>query len=171
MRIKDESFYLFFFFAHLRWYHNGWASRMGIQYFNRGGYRLHRHPPLAHLQWCHNGWASNILSGGCKYWMLIHYDTIEDGQNKKSHLLFSFLVRIVLFLHFIGGFYLSKTSLRHFIGFIWIIIPLVKRSSLTQISFAYRCVTRYAVFTRVEYATTPRNWWTRYPSWSSNGWV
>ena len=24
-----------------------------------------------------------------KYWMPIHYDTIEDGQNKKSHLLFS----------------------------------------------------------------------------------
>ena len=23
-----------------------------------------------------------------KYWMPIHYDTIEDGQNKKSHLLF-----------------------------------------------------------------------------------
>ena len=32
--------------------------------------------------------------------MPIHYDTIEDGQNKKSHLLFSFLVRIVLFLAF-----------------------------------------------------------------------
>ena len=24
-----------------------------------------------------------------KYWMPIHYDTIEDGQNKQSHLLFS----------------------------------------------------------------------------------
>ena len=33
---------------------------MGIQYFNRGGYRLR-----------------------------IHYDTIEDGQNKTSHRLFS----------------------------------------------------------------------------------
>ena len=53
-----------------------------------------------------------------KYWMPIHYDTIEDGQNKKSHLLFSFLVRIVLFLHFIGGIYLSKILLHHFIGFI-----------------------------------------------------
>ena len=45
---------------------------------------------------CHNGWASNILSSRypprLKYWMPIHYDTIEDGQNKKSHLLFSFLV-------------------------------------------------------------------------------
>ena len=40
-----------------------------------------------------------------KYWMPIHYDTIEDGQNKQSHLLFSFLVKIVLFLHFIGGIY------------------------------------------------------------------
>ena len=24
-----------------------------------------------------------------KYWMSIHYDTIEDEQNQKSHLLFS----------------------------------------------------------------------------------
>ena len=47
---------------------------------------------FAHLWWCHNGWASNILSGGCwrsryppqlKYWMPIHYDTIEEEQNKK----------------------------------------------------------------------------------------
>ena len=53
---------------------------------------------FAHLRWCHNGWASNILivvdTGYAgihhsKYWMPIHYDTIEDGQNKKSHLLFS----------------------------------------------------------------------------------
>ena len=53
---------------------------------------------FAHLLWCHNGWASNILivvdTGYAgihhsKYWMPIHYDTIEDGQNKQSHLLFS----------------------------------------------------------------------------------
>ena len=52
---------------------------------------------FAHLRWCHNGWASNILivvdTGYAgihhsEYWMPIHYDTIEDGQNKKSHLLF-----------------------------------------------------------------------------------
>ena len=66
------------------------------------------------------------MGGGCrhsrppqlKYWMPIHYDTIEDGQNKKSHLLFSFLVRIVLLLHFSGGIYLSKILLHHFIDFI-----------------------------------------------------
>ena len=39
------------------------------------------------------------------YWMPIHYDTIKDGQNKEFYLLFSFLVRIVLFLHFIDGIY------------------------------------------------------------------
>ena len=53
---------------------------------------------FAHLRWCHNGRASNILivvdTGYAgihhsKYWMPIHYDTIEDGQNKQSHLLFS----------------------------------------------------------------------------------
>ena len=52
---------------------------------------------FAQLRWCHNGWASNILivvdTGYAgihhsKYWMPIHYDTIEDGQNKQSHLLF-----------------------------------------------------------------------------------
>ena len=79
MRIKDEIFC----FAHFRWCHNGWASNIlsgGCrrpprlkyckfhQYFNRGGYRLRRHPPLK---------------------ILDHYDTIESGQNKKSHLLFS----------------------------------------------------------------------------------
>ena len=36
--------------------------------FNRGGYAGIHHS---------------------KYWMPIHYDIIEDGQNKKSQLLFS----------------------------------------------------------------------------------
>ena len=40
---------------------------MGIQYFNRGGAGIHH----------------------SKYRMPIHYDTIEDGQNKTSHSLFS----------------------------------------------------------------------------------
>ena len=53
---------------------------------------------FAHLQSCHNGWASNIsfvVDTGCagihhsKYQMPIHYNTIDDGQNKKSHRLFS----------------------------------------------------------------------------------
>ena len=66
---------------------------------------------FAYLRWCHNGWASNILivvdtdyvpehrllcdasvlkwNIAPKYLMPIHYDTIEDGQNKKAHLLFS----------------------------------------------------------------------------------
>ena len=47
---------------------------------------------FAHLRWCHNGWASNILivvdTGYAgihhsKYWTPIHYDTIEDWQNKN----------------------------------------------------------------------------------------
>ena len=49
-----------------------------------------------------------------KYWMPIHYDTNEDGQNKKSHLLFSFLVRFMLFLHFISGIYLYKNIITSF---------------------------------------------------------
>ena len=50
-----------------------------------------------------------------KYWMPIRYDTIEDGQNKKSHVLFSLFFRIVLFLFFIGEIYCQRY---HFIGFI-----------------------------------------------------
>ena len=87
------------------------------------------------LRWCHNGWPSNILSDGCqcscylpqlKCWMPIHYDTIEDGQNKKCLLLFSFLGRIVLYWHFIGRICLSKILLHLFIGIIWMITPLMK---------------------------------------------
>ena len=44
-------------------------------------------------------------------------------------------------------------------------------SSRAQIPFAYRYVMRYAVFTRVKYATTPRNCWTCYPPRYSNGWA
>ena len=102
-----------------------------------------------------------------KYWMPIHYDTIKEGQNKKSHLSLSFLVRIVLLLHFTSRIYFSKILLHHFIDFIWIITPLMKinvliqeteitawRSSHAYILFAYRCVTWYAVFTSIKYATT-----------------
>ena len=39
---------------------------------------------------------------------------IEDGQNKKSHLLFSFLVRSVLFLHFTGGIYFAQNNIPSF---------------------------------------------------------
>ena len=38
-------------------------------------------------QWMGIQWVAGIHHS--KYWMLIHYDTIKDGQNKKSHLLFS----------------------------------------------------------------------------------
>ena len=49
---------------------------MGIQYFNRGGHHS-------------------------KYWIPIHYDTIEDGQNKTSHRLFSkhFSTMMCVFKH------------------------------------------------------------------------
>ena len=79
-----------------------------------------------------------------KYWMPIHYETIEDGQNKKFHLLFSFLDRIVLFLHFIVGIYLSKISLHLFIGFIWIIIPLTKINVSIQGTKIISCHVRHA---------------------------
>ena len=44
----------------------------------------------------------------------IHYDTIEDGQNKTYHCLFSFLVRIVLFLPFNSVIYLEKSVVTSF---------------------------------------------------------
>ena len=94
----------------------------------------------------------NLLSGGChrsshpprlKYWMPIHYDTIEDGQNKTSHLLFSFLL-IVLFLHFIDVIHLSKLSLHHSIGVVWIIILLMKINvSIREIKTIACCLPRF----------------------------
>ena len=57
---------------------------------------------FAHLRWCGNKWASSILIGvgtgyACihhsKYWMPIHYDTIEDGQNKTKIIFYSLNVR------------------------------------------------------------------------------
>ena len=75
-----------------------------------------------------------------EYWMPIHYDTIEDGQNKKSHLLFSCLVRIVLFLHFIDRIYMSKILLHHFIGFFLIITPLMKINVSIQETRIIACV-------------------------------
>ena len=79
---------------------------------------------------------------------------------------------------------LSEISLHHFIGFIWIVTPLMKinvsiqetkiiawRSLRALIPFAYRIVMGYAVLMRIKYATTPRNCCTRYPSRSSNGWA
>ena len=115
-----------------------------------------------------------------KYWMPIHYDTIEDGQNKKSHLLFSFLVRIVLFLHFIGGICLSKniiTSLHWF--HLNNYTPYENkcfnpRNQIYRVEFVTRvnsvCIQmRYAIYG--VHATTPRNCWTNYPPRYSNGWA
>ena len=53
MRVKDEIFC----FAHLRWFHNGWASNISI-----------------------------MVEAGIhhsKYWMPIHYGTIKDGQTNN----------------------------------------------------------------------------------------
>ena len=87
---------------------------------------------FAHLQRCHNGWASNILSGGyrrihaprSKSWMPFHYDTIEDKQNKKSHLLFIFLELCyccILLAEFIVKYYYIIFFI---IWIIWIITAL-----------------------------------------------
>ena len=61
------------------------------------------------------------------------------GKTKNPLILFSFLVRIVLFLHFIDRIYLSKISLHHFNGFILIITPLMKINvSIQEIKFITR---------------------------------
>ena len=56
------------------------------------GIKLRRHPPQ-----------------NSKYWMPIHYDTIEDGQNKKSYFLFSFLIRIVIFAFYRRDLYVKNS--------------------------------------------------------------
>ena len=116
--------------------------------------------------------------------MPIHYDTIEDGQNKKSHLLFSFLVRIVLFLHFIGGIYFVKNIIGSFHSLhLNNYTPYENKcfnprnqnhrmAFVTHMNFV--CVHTCHVIRglhAVKYATTSRNCWTRYPSWCSNGWA
>ena len=112
--------------------------------------------------------------------MPIHYDTIEDGQNKKSHLLFSFLVRIVLFFAFYRRDVFVKNIITSFHLFhLNNYTPYENkcfnlRNQIHRVVFVtrvnsvciYRCVTRYAVFTRVKYATTRR-----YPPRFSNGWA
>ena len=70
---------------------------------------------FAHLRWCHNGWALNILivvdTGYAgihhsKYWMPIHYNTIEDGQNKQGGAILRAAGNIF------AGQYLRATFLR-----------------------------------------------------------
>ena len=80
-----------------------------------------------------------IMDGHPIFWVVdagiasIHHDY------KKSHLLFSFLVRIVLFLHLICEIYLSKI-LFIFIGFIWIITPFMKINvSIQETKFIAWC--------------------------------
>ena len=116
--------------------------------------------------------------------MPIHYDTIEDGQNKKSHLLFSFLVRIAKFLHFIGRIFFVKNIITSFHWFhLNNYTPYENkcfnpRNQIHRVAFI-TCVNSvcvqmrhaYAVFRHVKYATPPRNCWTRYPPRYSNGWA
>ena len=56
------------------------------------------------------GWRRvKPVSTTIKNWMSIHYDTVDDGQNRKSYPLFSILFRIVFFfLYVVDGIYLSK---------------------------------------------------------------
>ena len=100
-----------------------------------------------------------IMDGHPIFWVVdagvvgFHHDTRCPPQ---------FLVRIVLFLHFIGRIYLSKILLHHFIGFIWIITPLMKINVLVQET---RFVTRVnSVCVRMRHAV--RSVHVRY----SNGW-
>ena len=43
-----------------------------------------------------------------QYWMSINYDANEDGANKKSHFLFSFLVSMVSLFNFFDPTYCQK---------------------------------------------------------------
>ena len=154
---------------------------------------------FAHLRWCHNGCASNILSGGCrqlKYWMPIHYDTIEDGQNKTKNLIFlSFIFsNFFIFIPFLSydcvifAFHRWDLFVKNIItSFHWLHLNdyirrenkyFNPRNQNHRVAFV-TCVNLVCVQMRhairsvqcVKYATTPRDCWTRYPSRSSNGWV
>ena len=121
---------------------------MGIQYFEWWCPRS-RYPPRL------------------KYWMPIHYDTIEGGQNKKkSHLLFSFLVRyrIVLFCISMAGFVKNN----------YYIISLTSLHLNNYTPYENKCFNPRNRNHRVAFATCVNfsvNCWTREPSRSSNGWA
>ena len=88
---------------------------------------------LETLKWQSGGrWRSTTIKILDAHW-LWHHQTW--AKQKKSHLLFSFLVRIVLFLHFIGRIYLSKTLLHNFFGVIWIITPLINLYNYTPYNY------------------------------------
>ena len=112
-----------------------------------------------------------------KYWMPIHYDTIEDGQNKKSHLLFSFLVRIAI----LSGDLFVKNIITSFHWFhLNNYTPYENkyfnpRNQIHRMAFITRinsvCVQMRHAIRGVKYATTPRYCWTRYPPRCINGWA
>ena len=127
-----------------------------------------------------------IMDGHPVFWVVDAHPLRHHWRWAKQKIS-SFILILssnCIILHFIGGIYLSKILLHHFIGFIWIITPFMKinvsiqetkflewRLSRAYIPFAYRCVTWYAVFMRVKYTATLRNCWTRYPPRYSNGWA
>ena len=67
---------------------------MGIQYFNRGGYRLRRHPPLkilvAHPLWHHRRWA--------KQKNLIFYSLIKGTMDKFNIIPQLFPKKVGIFI-------------------------------------------------------------------------
>ena len=86
------------FLPHLRWCHNGWASRYPSE---RLDVRRSRYSTTIKILDAHP-----LLT------------PVKDVVKTKNLIFYSrFLVRIVLFLHFFGGIYLCKTYYYyHFIG-------------------------------------------------------
>ena len=98
------------------WPQQTWGQRSSrgqwplVQVFGKKGQCIH-------ILWCI--FKSNIT-------MIAKVCDRESRRDSwfENHLVFAF--------HFIGGIYLSKILLHHFIGFIWIIIPLMKISVSSQ---------------------------------------
>ena len=115
---------------------------------------------IQHFEW----WMPAYVA----WWAQNKTNKQTNKKEKRNHLLFSFLVRIVLFLHFYRRDLLQKELLHHFH---WLHLnnyaPYENkcfnprnqnhRAALaTRVNFiCARCVTRYAVITRVKYAATP----------------
>ena len=158
--------HIFFCFAHLRLYHNGWASNT-----LSGGCRRSLYPPQLNI--------------GCP--SIMSYDQHHRRWAKpKISSLFSCLVRIVLPVFFFFSFYWRDLFVKNIItSFHWFHLnnytPYENKccnpiNQIHRVAFAtyvnsvcVRMLTQCALFTRVKYATTPCNCWTHCPPCYSNG--
>ena len=90
---------------------------------------MFQHSLLSYQKWqnteTRSGWRGSLYLLQFNYPMPIHYDTIIDTLNNKSHLLS--LYRSLSMLHFIADFFKHKYRLSLFLS-VWIITSLLNKN-------------------------------------------